>query len=121
LGKARDSFEEITEDKRFAVGVVEKRYETKFCEGGDGNGRGIDADRLRVGKDIAKVVIDDVDGGEVREGKDNRVKHSIDSGEGSDVGAYIVLYVYFISSYRPSHSPFPQSVYLVPLLLDHSL
>ncbi len=66
-------------------------------------------------------MVDNVDGGEVRVGGDNRMKHSIDSGEGSSVGVYIVLYVYLVSPYRPSHSPFPQSVYLVPFLLDYPL
>ncbi len=35
------SLEDIAKKKRFAVGVAEKRKETKFCEGGDGNGRHI--------------------------------------------------------------------------------
>ena len=62
-----------------------------------------------------------VDGGEVRVGGDNRVKHSIDSGEGSGVGAYIVLYIYLVSSYCPSYPPLPQSVHLIPLLFHYSL
>jgi hypothetical protein len=33
LGKAGDSFENIAEEKGFAVGVAEKRKEAKFCEG----------------------------------------------------------------------------------------
>ncbi len=67
----------------------------------------IDADRLRREKDSAKVVVDNVDSGEVRVSGDNRVKQSIDSGEGGCVGAYIVLYVYLVSLYRQSHPPLP--------------
>jgi hypothetical protein len=48
LGEARDSLiEDITKKKRFAVGVTEERKETKFCEGGEENGRHINADRLK--------------------------------------------------------------------------
>ncbi len=47
LGEARDSLEDITKKKRFAVGVTEETKETTFCEGGEGNGRHINADRLR--------------------------------------------------------------------------
>ena len=36
------------------------------------------------------------DGGEVRVSGDDRMKQSVDSGEGSCVGAYIVLYVYLV-------------------------
>ncbi len=39
LGKARDSFEDIAKQEGFAVGVTEERKETKFSEGGDGDGR----------------------------------------------------------------------------------
>ena len=46
LGEARDSLENITKKKRFAVGVTEERKETKFCEGGEGNGRHINADSI---------------------------------------------------------------------------
>ncbi len=63
LGEARDSLEDITKKKRFAVGVTEERKKTKFCEGGEGNGRHINADRLRRGKNGTQVVIDNVDGG----------------------------------------------------------
>jgi hypothetical protein len=63
LGKARDGLEEITKEKLFAVRVTEERMETKFCEGGEGDGRHIYADRLRRGKNATKVVIDNVDGG----------------------------------------------------------
>jgi hypothetical protein len=34
LGKARDSFQSITEEEGFAVGVMEEWKETKFCEDG---------------------------------------------------------------------------------------
>ncbi len=96
MGKARHSFQDIAEEEGFAVGVTEERQETKFCESGEGDGGHIDANRLRGGKDSAKVIVDNVDGGEARVGGDNRMKQSIDSGEGSCVGAYIVLYVYLV-------------------------
>jgi hypothetical protein len=49
------------------------------------------------------------------------VEESIDSGKGSGVGAYIVLYIYLVSSYCPSDSPLPQSVHFIPLLFHYSL
>jgi hypothetical protein len=42
-----DSFNNITEGKGFAVGVTEKRKETKFCEDADGDGRHIYSFRFR--------------------------------------------------------------------------
>jgi hypothetical protein len=33
LGEARDSFEDITKDKRFAVGLTEEREKAKFGKG----------------------------------------------------------------------------------------
>ncbi len=54
-------------------------------------------------------------------GGDNGVEESIDCGEGGCVGPYLVVYFYSVSSYRPSHSPLPKSIDLVPLLLDHPL
>ena len=51
----------------------------------------------------------------------NGVEESIDGGKGSGVGAYIVLYVYLVSSYCPSDPPLPQSVHLIPLLFHYSL
>ena len=33
LGEVRESLEDITKKKKFAVGVTEERKETKFCEG----------------------------------------------------------------------------------------
>ncbi len=71
LVEARDSLEDITKEKRFAVGVTEEREETKFCEGGEGNGRHINADRLRSGKNGTKVVVYNVDGGHERLGGNN--------------------------------------------------
>ena len=47
MGKAGDSFENIAEEKGFAVGVAAKRKETKFCEGGEGDGRHIYSYRFR--------------------------------------------------------------------------
>jgi hypothetical protein len=41
LRKARDRLEDITEEEGFAVGVTEERKETKFSEGGEGDGRHI--------------------------------------------------------------------------------
>ena len=54
-------------------------------------------------------------------GGHNGVEESIDGGKGSGVGAYIVLYVYLVSSYCPSDPPLPQSVHLIPLLFHYSL
>jgi hypothetical protein len=104
LGKTRHSFKDITEDEGFVVGVSEEGKETKFSEGGKGDARHIDADRLRGGKNGAKVVVDYVDGGEVGAGGDNRVEEGIDGGKGGCVGSYVIVYVYLVSSYRPSHS-----------------
>ena len=63
------------------MGVTEERKETKFCEGGEGDGRHINADRLRRGKNGTKVVIDNVDGVHEGVGEDNRVEESVDSGK----------------------------------------
>ena len=112
MGKARHSFEDVTEDEGFVVGVSEEGKETKFSEGGTGDGRHIDADRLRGGKSGAKIVVDDVDGGEVGAGGDNRVEEGVDGGKGGCIGSYITLYVYLVSSYRPSHSPLSKSMHL---------
>ena len=111
LGEARDSLiEDITKKKRFAVGVTEERKETKFCEGGEGDGRHINADRIRRGKNDTKVVIDNVDGGHEGAGGDNGMEKSVDSGKGGCVGPYLIVYLYSVSSYRPSHSFFSSSV-----------
>ncbi len=81
MGEARHSFQDITEEEGFSVGVLEEGQETKFCEDGEGDGRHIDANRLRGGKDGTTVVVNNVDGGEVGVGRDNRMKQSVDSGE----------------------------------------
>ena len=52
MGKTRHSFKDITEDEGFVVGVSEEGKETKFCEGGKGDGGNIDADRLRGRKGV---------------------------------------------------------------------
>ena len=57
----------------------------------------------------------------VRVGGDNGVEEGIDGGKGSGVDAYIVLYIYLVSAYRPSNSPLPQSVHFIPLLFHYSL
>ncbi len=54
-------------------------------------------------------------------GGDNGVEEGIDGGKGGGVGAYIVLYIYPVSAYRPSNSPLPQSVHFIPLLFHYSL
>ena len=53
LGKARDSLEDITKQEGFSVGVTEERKETKFSEGGEGDGRHIYSYRFRGGKNSA--------------------------------------------------------------------
>jgi hypothetical protein len=53
LGKARDSLEDIIKQEEFAVGVTEERKETKFIEGGEGDGRHIYSYRFRGGKNRA--------------------------------------------------------------------
>ncbi len=121
LGKARDSLEDITKNERFAVGVTEERKEAKFGEGGEGDGRHINADKFWGGKNGTKIIIDNVDGGHEGVGGDNGMEESVDSGKGGCVGPYFVVYLYSVSSYRPSHSSLPQSVHLVPLLLNHPL
>ncbi len=74
------------------MGVTEERKEAKFCEGGERDGRHIDTDRFRGGKN--------------------------GTGKGGCVGPYFVVYLYSVSSYSPSHSSLPQSVHPVPLLLN---
>ena len=119
MREARDSFEDITKDKRFAVGVTEEREEAKFGEGGEGNGRHINADRLRRGEKGSKIIIDYVDGGHAGVSGNNGVEEGIDSGEGGGVGPHIIPYHYSVSPYCPSDPPLSQSVHLVPLLLHH--
>ena len=103
------------------MGVTEERKETKFYEGGEGNGRHIYADRLRRGKNGTKVVIDNVDGGHEGVGRDNGMKESVDSGKGGCVGSYFVVYLYSVSSHSPSNPPLFESVHFIPLLLHHPL
>ncbi len=43
------------------------------------------------------------------------------TGKGGCVGPYFIIYVYLVSSYRPSHSPLSKSMHVVPLLLHHPL
>ncbi len=52
-------------------------------------------------------------------GGNNRMEESVDGGKGGCVGPDFIVYDYPVSSYRPPHSPFSQSVYLIPLLLYH--
>ena len=99
LGKARDSLEDIIKKKGLAVGVAEKRKETKFGEGGKGNRRHINSDRFRRGKSSAKIIIDYVDGGHEGVGGDNGMEKGVDS-----VGPYLIAYNYLVSPYRPSYS-----------------
>jgi hypothetical protein len=122
LGKTGHGFEDIAINERFVGGgVTEEREKAKFSEGGTGDGGNVDAYRLRGGKGCAKVIIDDVDGGEVGMGGNNRVEEGIDGGKGGCVGPYVVFYVYLVSTYRPSYSPLSQSIYFVPLFFHHSL
>ncbi len=93
------------------MGVTEERKEAKFCEGGERDERHIDSDRFRGVKNGTKIIIDNVDG----------MEESVDSGKGGCVGPYFVVYLYSVSSYCPSHSSLPQSVHLVPFLLNHPL
>jgi len=103
------------------VGVTEVRKETKFSEGGKRDRGDINSDRLRGGKNSTKVIIYNINSGQEGVGRNNRVEESIDSGKGGCVGPYVVVYLYPVSAYGPSHSSLPQSIYLVPLLLHHPL
>ncbi len=87
MGKTRHSFEDVTEDERFIVGVSEERLEAKFSEGGKGDGRDINADRFRGGKDSTKVIVYNIYGSKVGAGGDNGVEEGIDGGKGGGVGA----------------------------------
>ena len=60
--------------------------------------------RFRGGENSSKVIVYYVYSGEVRMGGDNGVEEGVDGGKGGCIGADIVLYVYLVSSYRPSHS-----------------
>ncbi len=103
------------------MGVTEERKEAKFCEGGERDRRHINTDKFWGGKNGTKIIIDNADGGHEGVGGDNGMEESADSGKGGCVGLYLVVYLYSVSSYRPSHSSLPQSVHLVPLLLNHPL
>jgi hypothetical protein len=109
------SLEDIAKEKRFAVGVAEKRKETKFGEGGKGNSRHLNADRLRRGKSSAKIVIDYVVSG------DDGMEEGVDGGKGGCVGPDSISYNDLVAPYRSSHFSLSQSVYLIPLLLHHPL
>ena len=74
MGKARDTFQDITEEEEFAVGVTEEWKETKFCEVGKRDGGYINSDRLRRGKNGTKVIVDNVDGGHEGVSRDNGVE-----------------------------------------------
>ncbi len=47
------------------------------------------------------------------------MEEGIDCGKGGGVGAYVVVYIYLVSAYRPSHSPLPQSIDFIPLLFHY--
>ena len=49
------------------------------------------------------------------------MEEGIDCWKGGGVGAYVVVYIYLVSAYRPSHSPLPQSIDFIPLLFHYSL
>jgi hypothetical protein len=116
LGKARDSFKGIAKEEGFAVGVTEKRKETTFCEGGEGDRRYIYSYRFGGGKNSTYVsnslsamsIVARKEWVETMEW--NRAL--IDCGEGGCVGSYLIVYVYPFSSYRQSHSPLPVSIHL---------
>ncbi len=103
------------------MGVTEVKKETKFSEGGKRDGGDIKSDRLRGGKKSTKVIIYYINSGKERVGRNNRMEKGIDSGKGGCVGPYVVVYLYPVSGYGPSHSSLPQSIHLVPLLFRHPL
>jgi hypothetical protein len=123
LRKTSDSFKNTTEEEGFAVGVTEERKETKFCKGGKGDGRDIEADRFRGREKSTKVVpvVDNVDCGEERASGDNGVEESVDGGKSGCVSPHIIPYLNLVSPYGPSDSPLPEPVYLIPLLLNYPL
>jgi hypothetical protein len=121
LWKTRHSFKHVTEDEGFTVGVTEEWQETKLSEGEKGDGRDVDADRLRGGGNSPKVIIYNVYNGKVGVSGDNRVEEGIDGEKGGCVGPYFIVYIYLVSAYRSSHSPLSQSIHLVPLLFHYSL
>jgi hypothetical protein len=62
-----------------------------------------------------RVIVYNIYGGEVRVGGNNGVEEGIDGVKGGGVGAYIILYIYLVSAYRPSNSPLSQSEHFIPL------
>ncbi len=48
------------------------------------------------------------------------MEEGIGGGKGGCVGSYVVLYVYLVSSYRPSHSSLSKSTHFIPLLFYYS-
>jgi hypothetical protein len=91
--------------------MTEEWEETKLGEGGNGDRRDINADRLRGGKKSTKVGMS----------RDNRVKEGIGGGKGGVVGSDCILDFNFVSPYCPSQSPLSQSIHFILLLLDYSL
>ena len=49
------------------------------------------------------------------------MEEGIDGGKGGCVGPDIILYVYLVSPYRPSHSSLSKSGHFIPLLFYYSL
>ena len=49
------------------------------------------------------------------------MEEGIDGGKSGCVGPYIILYVYLVSPYRPSHSSFSKSGHFIPLIFYYSL
>ncbi len=89
-------------------------------------GREIDDTSMRTysgdgNEKSTKIIIDYVDGGHAGVSGDNGVEEGIGSGQSSSVGPHIIHHLYPVSSYRPSHSPLSQSVYLISLLFHHPL
>ena len=103
--------------------MMEEWEETKLGEGGKGDSRYINADRLRGGKESTKVVVDYVDGGEVGMSRDNGVKEGIDGGKGGGVGSDCILDFNLV--YPIVHLTLlfliQSIIYFIPLLLDYSL
>jgi hypothetical protein len=49
------------------------------------------------------------------------VEQGVDSGKSGCISPYLIVYLYSVSAYRPSHSPLPKSVHFIPLLFHHPL
>jgi hypothetical protein len=84
------------------MGLTEEGYKAEFGDGGKGDRRHINTDRLRRGKKDTKVVIDNFDGGHEGVSGDNGVKESIDGGKSGCVGPDFILYVYPVSPLSPT-------------------